>query len=242
VDATTNDDEVLTAKGAPDIRRLSRKQRVVARRMAEAKATVPDFTIEARVRMDRARSLREELRAAGVEPLPSLNDMIVKASALALVDMPEANGSYRDDTYELYPRVNVGVAVAADDALVVPTVFDADRKSLVEIAADVRELADRVRAGRISPPELAGGTFTVSNLGMFGVSRFTAVINPPQAAILAVGEVRAEVVPADDGGVAIEQIAHLVLTCDHRILYGAAAAKLLNGIRRRLEAAELGEI
>ena len=113
---------------------------------------------------------------------------MVKAAALALRDFPRANGAYRDGQFELYSRVNVGVAVAGQDALVVPTVFDADSKSLGAIAAESRRLAERVRDGKITPPELSAGTFTVSNLGMYGIRRFVAVINPPQAAILAVGE------------------------------------------------------
>ncbi len=134
---------------------------------------------------------REELSA------PTYNDMIVKACALALRDHPRANGSYRDGRFELHARVNVGVAVAAGaenptgGALVVPTVFDADTKALGEIARETRALAERVRDGSITPPELSGGTFTVSNLGMYGIRSFTAIVNPPQAAILAVGARRA---------------------------------------------------
>ena len=121
-------------------------------------------------------------------PAPSFNDFVIKAAALALRDFPRANGAYRDGQFELYSRVNVGVAVAGQDALVVPTVFDADKKSLGTIAAEARGLAERVREGKITPPELSAGTFTISNLGMYGIRRFSAVINPPQAAILAVGE------------------------------------------------------
>ena len=122
--------------------------------------------------------------------VPSFNDMVVKACALALREHPRANGAYRDGRFELYSRVNVGVAVAAQDALVVPTVFDADRKGLRQIATDSRALAQKVRDGQITPPELSGGTFTVSNLGMYGIDNFSAVINPPQAAILAVGAIK----------------------------------------------------
>ncbi len=121
--------------------------------------------------------------------MPSFNDMVVKACALALREHPRANGAYRDGRFELYSRVNVGVAVAARDALVVPTVFDADRKGLRQIATESRALAERVRDGPITPPELSGATFTVSNLGMYGIDSFSAVINPPQAAILAVGAI-----------------------------------------------------
>ena len=156
--------------------------------MAESKATAPDFVLNVEVDMEEAVELRKQLKAAaGDEPAPSFNDFVIKASALALRDFPRANGAYRDGKFELYSRVNVGVAVAGQDALVVPTVFDADTKSLGQIARESRAVAERVRAGAITPPELSSGTFTVSNLGMFGIKRFVAVINPPQAAILAVG-------------------------------------------------------
>jgi pyruvate dehydrogenase E2 component (dihydrolipoamide acetyltransferase) len=160
--------------------------------------------------------------------------MIVKACALALREHPRANGAYRDGRFELFSRVNVGIAVAADDALVVPTIFDADRKSLGEIAATARELADRVRSQEITPPELSGATFTVSNLGMFGVTSFTAVINPPQAAILAAGAVR-ETPVVRDGAVVPGRLMSVTLACDHRILYGADAARFLSRVRELLE-------
>ena len=161
--------------------------------------------------------------------------MVVKACALALREFPRANGSYRDARFELYGRVNVGVAVAAHESLVVPTVFDADRKSLREIARETRALAERVRAGAITPPELSGGTFTVSNLGMYGVTDFTAIINPPQAAILAVGALAPRAVVGEDGQLVARHTMHVTLACDHRILYGAEAAEFLARIRALLE-------
>jgi pyruvate dehydrogenase E2 component (dihydrolipoamide acetyltransferase) len=160
--------------------------------------------------------------------------MVVKASALALREHPRANGSYRDGQFELYSRVNVGIAVAAEDSLVVPTVFDADVKKLGEIAAETRALAERVRSAAVTPPELSGGTFTVSNLGMFGVDRFTAVINPPQAAILAVGALAPRPV-VRDGEIIVRRMMDATLVCDHRILYGAEAAGFLARIRELLE-------
>jgi pyruvate dehydrogenase E2 component (dihydrolipoamide acetyltransferase) len=229
--------ETGTAKGDVSVQELTRTQQVIARRMAESKATVPEFTIATDVDMEGAVELRKQLKAAaetvgGV--VPSYNDMVVKASALALREYPRANGSYKDGHFELYSRVNVGVAVAAQEALVVPTVFDADRKSLGEIARDARALAERVRANAVTPPELSGGTFTVSNLGMFGVTEFSAVINPPQAAILAVGQMEPRAVVRDDEIVA-RNIMTITLVCDHRILYGADAAQFLARIRALLE-------
>ena len=168
------------------------------------------------------------------EIVPSFNDMVVKACAIALRSFPHANGAYRDGRFELYSRVNVGVAVAAGDALVVPTVLDADRKGLREIAADTRSLAARVRDGSITPPELSGGTFTVSNLGMYGITNFSAVINVPQAAILAVGAI-AERPVVRDGEITTAHMLGVTLSCDHRILHGAPAAEFLARIRELLE-------
>ncbi|HEX7301264.1 MAG TPA: dihydrolipoamide acetyltransferase family protein, partial [Solirubrobacteraceae bacterium] len=229
--------ETGTARGEVTIQELSRTQQVIARRMAESKATVPEFTISTDVDMEAAVDLRSQLKAAieGTSgTVPSYNDMVVKASAIALREFPRANGSYKDGHFELYSRVNVGVAVAAQDALVVPTVFDADRKSLGEIARDGRALAERVRAGVVTPPELSGGTFTVSNLGMFGVTEFVAVINPPQAAILAVGKMEPRAV-VRDGELVARHTMTITLACDHRILYGADAAEFLARIRALLE-------
>ena len=203
--------------------------------MAESKATAPEFVLNVEVDMEQAVELRKQLKAAaGESPAPSFNDFVVKASALALREFPRANGAYRDGKFELYSRVNVGVAVAGQDALVVPTVFDADRKSLGQIARESRALAERVRAGKITPPELSSGTFTVSNLGMFGIDHFIAVINPPQAAILAVGAMKPQAV-VQDGEIAARTLMKLTLACDHRILYGSDAAEFLARISELLE-------
>jgi pyruvate dehydrogenase E2 component (dihydrolipoamide acetyltransferase) len=239
--ATTPEDTaaappVETAKGGSSTVELSRLQAVIARRMAEAKATVPHFQVETEVRMDAAIVLRAELKAvAGDGPVPSFNDMIVRAASLALRDHPKANGSYVGGAFELHDRVNVGMAVAAEDALVVPTILDADRKSLGEIARESRRLAAQVRNGEVTPPELAGGTFTVSNLGMFGMTAIYPVINPPQAAILGVGKTRGVLVRGDDGEVEDASLMTLTLSCDHRILYGSEAAEFLGAIRDLLE-------
>ena len=204
--------------------------------MAESKATAPHFYLDAVIDMSRAVEARARLKeAAGEgEVVPSFNDMVVKACALALREHPRANGAYRDGGFELYSRVNVGVAVAARDALVVPTIFDADRKGLRQIAMDSRELAEKVRDGKITPPELSGATFTVSNLGMFGIDSFSAVINPPQAAILAVGAIGERPV-VNDGEIGTAHLMAVNLACDHRILYGADGARFLARVRELLE-------
>ena len=230
--------EPATAKGETQVIDLTRLQTTVARRMAESKATIPHFYLEMEIDMTEAVALRARLKeiAAEDQPVPTFNDMVVKACARALREFPRANGSYRDGHVELYSRVNVGVAVAAQDALVVPTVFDADQKSLGDIAATTRALAQRVRDGEITPPELSGGTFTVSNLGMFGVTNFAAVINPPQAGLLAVGALEPKAV-ADrtTRRVVVRDMMGVNLACDHRILYGADGARFLGRVRELLE-------
>jgi pyruvate dehydrogenase E2 component (dihydrolipoamide acetyltransferase) len=226
---------VMTAKGETTTIELTRTQQAVARRMAESKATIPDFTLQMDVDMEACVALRKELKGLSASQAPTYNDMVVKAAALALREHPRANGSYRDGRVQVYSRVNVGVAVAAQDALVVPTVFDADSKALGEIARETRALAEHVRDGTITPPQLGGGTFTVSNLGMYGVRSFSAIINPPQAAILSVGSLEQRAV-AREGGITIRNTMALTLACDHRILYGADAAQLLARIRQLLEA------
>jgi pyruvate dehydrogenase E2 component (dihydrolipoyllysine-residue acetyltransferase) len=225
------------AKGEVEVVELNRLQQTVARRMAESKATVPHFYLTTEIDMTEAVKVRAELKQlAGDAPAPTFNDMVVKACALALRQFPRANGAYRDGRVELYSRVNVGVAVAAQDALVVPTVFDADRRSLGEIAAETRALAEKVREGKITPPELSGGTFAVSNLGMYGVTEFAAVINPPQAALLAVGALQPKpVAERDTRRVVVRDMMSVTLACDHRILYGADGAQFLARIRELLE-------
>jgi pyruvate dehydrogenase E2 component (dihydrolipoamide acetyltransferase) len=227
-----------TAKGEVEVLELTRLQSTVARRMAEAKATIPHFYLSMDIDMTEAVKLRARLKEVAGEGVvvPTFNDMVVKACARALREFPRANGAYRDGHVEQYSRVNVGVAVAAQDALVVPTVFDADVKALGEIAARSRELAEKVREGKITPPELSGGTFTVSNLGMFGIENFAAVINPPQAAILAVGALEPKaVVDRDTRRVAVRDMMGVTLACDHRILYGADGARFLGRVRDLLQ-------
>jgi pyruvate dehydrogenase E2 component (dihydrolipoamide acetyltransferase) len=222
------------AKGEVRMQELTKLQRTVARRMAESKATAPEFQLHVEIDMSLAVELRSRLKEVS-DPAPSFNDMVVKAAAVALREFPRANGAYRDGQWELYSRVNVGIAVAAQEALVVPTVFDADQKSLGQIAREARELATKVRDGSITPPELSGGTFSVSNLGMYGIEHFTAIINPPQAAILAVGALKKKAVVDDSGRMVARDMMGATLICDHRILYGADAAEFLARIRALLE-------
>ncbi len=209
-------------------------QKTIARRMAESKATIPEFVLHTESDVTDLLALRKQMKAAR-DSAPSVNDFVVKAAGLALREHPLANGAYRDGAFELYGRVNVGVAVAGEGTLVVPTVFDADALPVTAISQTTRALAERVRSGTITPPELSGGTFTVSNLGMFGVTSFTAVINPGQAAILAVGAAVERPVFGDDGTLVKRSLMDLSLSCDHRILYGADAARFLARVRELLQ-------
>ncbi|HLI60913.1 MAG TPA: dihydrolipoamide acetyltransferase family protein [Solirubrobacteraceae bacterium] len=216
----------------------TRLQALIARRMAEAKATIPHFQVETEVEMTAALAFREELKALAATRdalAPSVNDLIVKASALALRRFPRANGSYADGRFVLHGAVNVGIAVAAEDALVVPVLHGADALTLGEIAARSREFAAAVRDGTVTPPQLSGGTFTVSNLGMYGMTAITPVINPPQAAILGVGAIREALARDRTGAIVDRRLLTLRLSCDHRILYGADAARFLGAIRELLE-------
>jgi pyruvate dehydrogenase E2 component (dihydrolipoamide acetyltransferase) len=222
------------AKGAVEVTELTRLQQTVSRRMAESKATAPDYALTVDVDMTLAVELRERLSDAPEHP-PSYNDMVVKAVANALREHPKVNGAYRDSKFERYSRVNIGIAVAAQDALVVPTIFDADSKSLGQIARDAHELAEKVREGKITPPEVAGGTFTISNLGMYGIDEFTAVINPPQAALLTVGALKKKPAVDDNGRVVARDQVRMTLISDQRILYGADAAEFLARVRELLE-------
>jgi pyruvate dehydrogenase E2 component (dihydrolipoamide acetyltransferase) len=223
------------AKGGSTTHELTRSQQTIARRMAESRATVPDIELRAEVQAHELADLRDRLREV-TDPPPSLNDFIVKAAALALRTFPRVNAAYKDSAVETFERVNVGVAVAAEETLLVPTIFDADSKPVAEIASIARTLAARARDGSISPAELSGATFTVSNLGMFGIDSFSAIINPPQSAILAVGAMRLRpVVDEPSGEIVARPTFELTLACDHRVLYGADGARFLTYVRELLE-------
>ena len=225
-----------TAKGEVTRIEPTKAQQVIARRMSESRATVPDFTLETDIDASRLEDLRRQLKETTTgEPTPTINDLAVRACALSLQAFPQMNGAWRDGGFEHYAAVNVGVAVSTDGGLVVPVIMNADKKDAHEIAAESRRLADRAREGTITPPELSGGTFSISNLGMFGIDRFTAVINPPQAAILAIGSVRDGAV-VRDGELAPGRVMSLTLSVDHRAVYGADAARFLADLADRLSA------
>jgi pyruvate dehydrogenase E2 component (dihydrolipoamide acetyltransferase) len=221
-------------KGDVQTIELTATQATIAQRMAESASTIPVFTVSADVDMTLIADLRRGGRVEG-EDAPSLNDFVVKAVAATLQAFPRFNASFVDGKVECYSRINVGIAVATEDALLVPVVHDAEQRSLAEIAAETRRLAEGARQRSLAPEDLADGTFTVSNLGMFGVGSFTAIVNPPQVAILAVGSVRRAPVEDEDGGVVFRELMTATLTCDHRAVYGADGAQFLSRLRELLE-------
>ena len=206
---------------------MTRSQRLVAQRMAASRAAIPDFSVRLDVEMTAAHELQARLSSL-LTPAPSLNDLIVGAAARTLVRHPRVNGSYADGAFELHDHVNVGVAVAVGDELLVPVIRGADKLPLAELTLATRRVADRARTGEITPPELSGATFTVTNLGMFGITEFEPIINPPQAAILGVGASRRS-------GLEPGRPLTLTLVCDHRIVYGVHAAQFLADLRTMLE-------
>ncbi len=222
------------ARGDVTVVELTPTQATIARRMARSAAEIPTFTVSADADVSEVVALRRGARAES-KHAPSLNDFVVRAAALVLREFPRFNALYVDGRIECYSRVNVGVAVAVDDALLVPVVADAERKSLAEIAAETRRLVNGARGRSLRPEELRGGTFTVSNLGMFGVRSFSAIVDPDQTAILAVGSVRRA--PAEDAArqVVFRDVMTLTLSCDHRVVYGADGARFLSRLCELLE-------
>ncbi len=223
-----------------EVRELTPMLKAVARRMAESKATVPHFYVTSEIDMTRAFALRAELNAALADSgeKVSVNDLIVRAGAQALALHPQAHRSYVDGRHVYHAHVNVGIAVALDDGLIVPVLREADLKGVRQISAETRDLVARARSGKLRQAEIEGGTFTVSNLGMFDVAAFSAIINPPESTILAVSSAVERAV-FEDGVAVPRQIMSVTLSCDHRACSGADGAKLLQTVKRHLEAPTL---
>jgi pyruvate dehydrogenase E2 component (dihydrolipoamide acetyltransferase) len=224
----------VSGRGEITVHEPTPTQATIARRMVESATTIPVFTVSSDVDVSQIVASRREARARG-EEAPSVNDFVVKAAAATLREFPRFNASYVDGKVESYSRVNVGIAVATDDALLVPVIRDADRKSLTELAEETRALADGARTRTLKPEDFHDGTFTVSNLGMFGVRAFTAIIDPPQVAILAVGSARRAPVEEAPDRVAFRDVMTVTLSCDHRVVYGADGARFLSRLRELLE-------
>jgi pyruvate dehydrogenase E2 component (dihydrolipoamide acetyltransferase) len=222
----------------PEVRPLSMMRKTIARRLTESKQTVPHFYLTIDVDASPLWDLRKRLNADLAEaPLPrklSFNDLIIKAAAVAIERVPAVNAQFTDKALIMHRRVDISVAVAIDDGLVTPVVRHANHKSVLQIAEEVADLADRARDKKLSPEEMTGGTFSISNLGMYGIEEFAAVINPPEGAILAIGGIRQEPVVVD-GQVVPGRRMKMTLSCDHRVVDGAVGAEFLSALRLVLE-------
>jgi pyruvate dehydrogenase E2 component (dihydrolipoamide acetyltransferase) len=207
----------------------------IARQMVQSKAPVPHFYVTTEVAMDRAVALRAELQALPGAPKVTVTDVVVRACAVTLRKHPGVNASFAGDTIRRHRAIHIGIAVAVDDGLITPVLRDCDQKSLFQIAAETRDLVERTRARKLRPPELSGATFSVSNLGMFPVEAFSAIINPPEGAILAVGAILDKAVVVD-GQLAVGKRMRLTLSCDHRVMDGAMGARFLGDLKAALEA------
>jgi pyruvate dehydrogenase E2 component (dihydrolipoamide acetyltransferase) len=213
---------------------LSQIRKTIARRLAESIGPIPTFYLTAEFDMERVAEMRSAMAEMGDEFKVSFNDILLKAVATALAQHPECNAHWMGDAIRHFTRVHLGMAVAIEEGLITPVVFDADSKRLSEIARESRDLASRARARKLKPDEYTGSTFSVSNLGMFGIDQFTAIINPPEAGILAIGGVEAKPVVVG-GEVVVRRRMRVTMSCDHRVIDGATGARFLQTLRRLIE-------
>jgi len=233
-----------TPKAAPptevpsEERELSRMRRVLGERLTRSKQTIPHFYVTSEIEMDWAARAREELNSDESQTRVSFTDIIIKACALAMTKHPDVNSSFSDGKLIVHKQVNIGMAVALDEGLIAPVIHEADKKHLREIAARTKELAQRARDNSLHSSDYTGGTFTISNLGMFDVESFAAIINPPDCASLAVGTIR-EIPVVKDGRIVISKRMKATLSADHRVLDGATAAKFLHEVKTNLESPTL---
>lgn len=209
-------------------------RQTIAKRLVTSLGPVPHFFLTVDVEMDRAAEMRESIKALDPDLKISINDIIIKVAAAALLQHPQVNASFQDKFIRYYEHADIGVAVAIEDGLITPVIRAADQKSLSQIAAEVRELAERARSKKLKPEEYTGATFSISNLGMFGIDEFTAVINPPEGAILAVGTMTPKPVVRDNE-VVVRQMMRVTMSCDHRVIDGATGAKFLQTFKKILE-------
>lgn len=223
--------------GRPQIKetvKLTAMRRIVSERMTKSKQTAPHFYLSIDADMNEVTRQRNALKAKGEQEIPSVNDFTLYATARALREVPSLNAAFTNEGVQFYSDVNIGVAVALEEGLVVPVIRNADRLSLQELGKQSRDLAEKAQKKKLLPSDYEGGTFTISNLGMFGVDSFIAIINPPQCAILAVGRVAPRVVPHGEG-IAVRPLMTMTLSADHRIIDGAIAARFLQEVTRLLE-------
>jgi len=212
----------------------SQIRQTIAKRLVTSLGPVPHFFLTTEIEMDRAAEMRKGINALDPDLKISINDIIIKVAAAALIQHPQVNASFQEKIVRYYEHADIGVAVAIEDGLITPVVRAADQKSLSQIAAEVRELAERARSKRLKPEEYTGATFSVSNLGMFGIDEFTAVINPPEGAILAIGAMSAKPVVRENE-IVIRQMMRVTMSCDHRVIDGATGAKFLQTFKKILE-------
>ena len=213
---------------------ISEIRRTIAKRLVTSLGPIPHFFLTTEIEMDRAAEMRAGIKELDPDLKISVNDIIIKVAAAALMQHPQVNASFQDKVVRYYEHADIGVAVAIEDGLITPVVRSADQKSLSEIAAEVRDLAD-VRANRrLRPEEYTGASFSISNLGMFGIDEFTAVINPPEGAILAVGAMSPKPVVRDNQ-IVVRQMMRVTMSCDHRVIDGATGAKFLQTFKKILE-------
>jgi pyruvate dehydrogenase E2 component (dihydrolipoamide acetyltransferase) len=212
----------------------SQIRQTIAKRLVTSLGPVPHFFLTTDIEMDRAADMRKGINALDPDLKISINDIIIKVTAAALIQHPEVNASFQERFVRYYEHADIGVAVAIEDGLITPVVRAANQKSLSQIAAEVRELADRARSKKLKPEEYTGATFSISNLGMFGIDEFTAVINPPEGAILAVGAMTAKPVVRDNE-IVVRQMMRVTMSCDHRVIDGATGAKFLQTFKKILE-------
>ena len=213
---------------------LSEMRRTIARRLVTSLGPVPHFFLTTEIDMERAADLRRSLNEIDPELKASINDIVIKVAAAALMRHPQVNASFQEKTVRYYEHADIGMAVATENGLITPVIRSADVKSLSEIAVEARELATRARARKLKPEEYTGATFSISNLGMFGIDEFTAVINPPEGAILAIGAMSPKPV-ARDNQVVIRQTMRVTMSCDHRVVDGAIGAQFLQTFKKILE-------
>lgn len=214
---------------------LTMIRKTIARRLAESIGPIPTFYLTSEIDMTKIGQLREQMSAAGDQFKVSVNDIIIKAAAIALTRHPEVNAHWMGDSIRYFSAAHIGMAVATEDGLIVPVIRDAHAKGLGQIGKEARDFAKRARERKLTPAEYSGGTFSVSNLGMFGIDQFTAIINPPEAAILAVGATETKPV-WENGAFVPRQRMRVTLSCDHRVIDGAIGAKFLQTLRQLLEA------
>jgi pyruvate dehydrogenase E2 component (dihydrolipoyllysine-residue acetyltransferase) len=213
---------------------LSQMRKTIAKRLGESIGPIPTFYLTAEFDVTRVAELREAMIQQGAEYKVSFNDILIKATAIALAQHPEVNAHWTGDAIRQFNRVHIGMAVAVPEGLITPVIFDANEKGLADIAAEARELAGRARERKLKPEEYTGSTFSISNLGMFGIDQFTAIINPPEAGILAVGAVEEKPVVVD-GDLVVRKRLRVTMSCDHRAIDGATGAKFLQTLRRLIE-------